>query len=85
MCYHERTALTTSSGSSSGKAFITAINILFLCVLYLLAISCKYLLISVMIQSLATQAAYVPVGVCGMWVLMYLRSAEYGSNAALPL
>jgi hypothetical protein len=45
-----------------------------------------YLLISVMIHSLATQAAYVLVGGCGMWVLIYLRrSAEYGSDAALPL
>jgi len=39
----------------------------------------------VMIRSLATQAAYVPVGGCGMWVLIYLRSAEYGSDVALPL
>ena len=39
----------------------------------------------VMIRSLATQAAYVQVGGCGMWVLIYLRSAEYGSDAALPL
>ena len=45
----------------------------------------QYLLISVMMHSLATQAAYVPVGGCGMWVLIYLRSAEYGSDAALPL
>jgi hypothetical protein len=44
-----------------------------------------YLLISVMIRSLGTQATYVPVGGCGMWVLIYLRSAEYGSDAALPL
>ena len=36
----------------------------------------------VMIRSLATQAAYVPLGGCGMWVLIYLRSAEYGSDVA---
>jgi hypothetical protein len=44
-----------------------------------------YLLISVIIHSLGTQAAYVLVGGCGMWVLIYLRSAQYGSDAALPL